>query len=353
MLDHSCVTFKLCLSTRKPVRASAETIYNHDYNSNIISISITGIIVIMSTHSCKCKCVWHKSCLARLACSGPTNHKIKSVACKVCKALSQQHPLDKEEHWMRSICVYAATENNAIVVLTQSMFSCCYVSACAPCMCCRLCNSQGMFGYNRMCLSSTGEVSLTNCFVHNRGFAYKETRVQDMHNTRSITWPHVGMFLPQCVFVYNRTCSCRVSLSTKGNNCLPQGMFVYHRSCLSRRECLSTTGNVCLPQGVFVYVVLMCMLAHLLPCPLARRTHLWTGTAGIACSERCQAEAWPAGIHLGCRSADTRAALLHHHVTAGAAPEPGRCVVNSQQIHSFVHTFVHIFTHSFIHSFLR
>jgi len=244
MLDHSCVTFKLCLSTRKPVRAPAETNYNYDYNSNFISISIIGI---MSTCSCKCKCVWHKSCLARLACSGPTNHKIKSVACKVCKALSQQHPLDKEEHWMRSICVYAATENNAIVVLTQSMFSCCYVSACAPCMCCRLRNSQGMFGYNRMCLSSTGEVSLTNCFVHNRVFAYKETRVQDKHNTRSVTWPHVGMFLPQCVFVYNRTCSCRVSLSTKGNNCLPQGMFVYHRACLS------TTGRICL-CGVDVHV---------------------------------------------------------------------------------------------------
>jgi len=225
MLDHSCVTFKLCLSTRKPVRASAETIYNHDYNSNIISISITGIIVIMSTHSCKCKCVWHKSCVARLACSGPTNHKIKSMACKVCKALSQQHPLDKEEHWMRSICVYAATENNAIVVLTQSMFSCCYVSACAPCMCCRLCNSQGMFGYNRMCLSSTGEVSLTNCFVHNRGFAYKETSV---------------------------------SLSTTGHVpvgclCLPKGTIVYHRACLSTTGHVCPAGSVCLPQGMFVY----------------------------------------------------------------------------------------------------
>ncbi len=137
--------------------------------------------------------------------------------------------------------------------------------------------------------------------------------------------------LAQGMFVYHRAC-----LSTTGNLCLPQGICVYHREC-------------CRPQGMFVYVVLMCMLTHLLPCPLARRTHLWTGTAGTACSEQCQAEAWPAGMHLGCRSADTRAALLHHHATAEAAPEPGRCIVNSQQVRSFLDAYTPSCTHLFLH----
>ena len=137
--------------------------------------------------------------------------------------------------------------------------------------------------------------------------------------------------LPQQVFVYHRACSCKVYLS-------PHSMLVYHMACLSttwhvclsqemivyHMRCLSTTGHMC------VCVALMCILAHLLPCPLARRTHQWKGTAGTACSEQCQAEAWPAGMHLGCQSADTRAALLHRHAAAGAAPQPGRCVVNSQ-----------------------
>ena len=79
------------------------------------------------------------------------------------------------------------------------------------------------------------------------------------------------------------------------------------------------------------------MVTHLLPCLLARRRHQWTGTAETACSEQCQAEAWPAGIPPGCRSAGTRAALLHHHAAAEAAPEPEEYIITSQQMHPCIH----------------
>ena len=176
----------------------------------------------------------------------------------------------------------------------------------------------------------------------------------------------VNVCVPQRVFVHHREC-----LSTAAHACLPQGMSVYHRECLSttwhvclpqgmlvyHRACLSTTGHVCLPQGmlsttghVCVYVMLLCMVTNLLPCLLARRRHQWTGTAGSACSEGCQAEAWPAGIPLGCRSADTRAALPHHHAAAEAAPEPGGCIITGQQIHPCIRSLTCTVTRSCISS---
>lgn len=146
---------------------------------------------------------------------------------------------------------------------------------------------------------------------------------------------------PQTVFVYHK------------KPCPPHGVFIYHQASMS------TTGNVCLLLGICVYVVLLCMLTHLLPCPLARRTHQWTGTAGTACCELCQAKAWPAGIPLGCQSADRHAAPPHHHATAGAALEPA-CIIDSQQSLSFsyscmrspIYSFIDSLTHLHMHSCL-